>query len=155
MIKIEDNIINNSECDELISWYETNQNMSVKYTSNDVYRFEGIDILDKIPMFSFTKRYLNNVDIDRIRLQHVNYEIDVIEEFHSHVTPYSFVIFLNDNFEGGELIFDNILINPKKSRMIYFTGEEKHYVKKVKSGSRYTLVCFLKSKPIFEKVNII
>lgn len=155
MIKIEHNIVNNSECDELISWYQTNQSMSVRYDNNNVYRFEGIDILQKLYLFSVTEKILGTAEIDRIRIQHVDKEIDVVEEFHSHVTPYSFIIFLNDDFEGGELIFNNITIKPKKGQMVYFSGEEKHYVKRVTNGHRYSLVCFLKSKLKFEKNTMI
>ena len=66
------------------------------------------------------------------------------ETYHTHFDPYSFVCFLNDNFEGGELIFNNITFQPKKNQMVYFTGDEKHLVKNVSNGYRYTLVCFLK-----------
>ena len=67
---------------------------------------------------------------------------------HTHTPPYSYVIFLNDNFEGGELIFENIRIKPKKGQMVYFSREEKHYVDNVICGNRYTLVSFTKDGSI-------
>jgi predicted 2-oxoglutarate/Fe(II)-dependent dioxygenase YbiX len=95
--------------------------------------------------FAFTKRFLKEDVIDRLRIQHVDNQIQVVEKPHGHFLPYSFVIFLNDDFKGGELIFDNITVRPQKGQLVYFTGDEVHNVNSVLEGDRYTLVSFLKS----------
>ena len=140
MIQIIQNVITDNEIKELINYY--NENIKNIVTSNDhVYRFNGISIIDNLKNFSFTKK-LNYNNFDRIRIQHVDSNIEMIELAHTHVTPYCFVIFLNDEFDGGELIFDNIIFKPKIGQLVYFTGNESHFVNNVLSGNRYTLIGF-------------
>lgn len=59
---------------------------------------------------------------------------------------YGFVIYLNDNFEGGELYYDkkNILYSPSKNSLIIHptTEEYTHEVLVIKSGIRYTITGF-------------
>lgn len=54
------------------------------------------------------------------------------------------VIFLNDNFAGGQLVYPNqgVALNPIKGTLIIApAGEEYiHYVEQVTSGERFTLV---------------
>lgn len=76
-----------------------------------------------------------------------NETIDQIEASHGHSNPWSFVIFLNENFLGGEIVFGNRLFLPKKGDMIYFSGNEKHSVKNC-VGNRYTLVGFMSNNPL-------
>ena len=62
----------------------------------------------------------------------------------------STIIFLNDNFEGGELVFPelDITIKPKKGTLICFPSGRNylHQVKPVTSGERYSLVNWLTVK---------
>ena len=53
----------------------------------------------------------------------------------------SFIIFLNDNFQGGHLIFsDGIIVYPKKGRAVFFDGPNlEHEVNKNEDGDRYIL----------------
>lgn len=145
MIKTYRNFITDQECDELILFFESNKQLILPVLNDNLYHYNGIDILNKINDFSFTKRFLKSNNIDRLRIQHVDNQIRVVEKPHGHFLPYSFVIFLNDNFEGGELIFNNIKITPQKGQLVYFTGDEIHNVNSVLNGDRYTLVSFLTS----------
>jgi hypothetical protein len=59
----------------------------------------------------------------------------------------SSLIYLNDDYEGGELWFpqyDNYSIKPEVGTLILFRGDENtlHGVKKVESGIRYTISLF-------------
>lgn len=59
---------------------------------------------------------------------------------------YSSLLYLSDDYEGGELIFPNldIEIKPKAGTLVSFLGNEEflHGVKPVTSGQRYNLVIF-------------
>lgn len=60
---------------------------------------------------------------------------------------FSTMIYLNSDFEGGELYFphyDNLHIKPEDNMMICFKGDSNHMhgVEKVTSGIRYTLSLF-------------
>ena len=56
---------------------------------------------------------------------------------------YKSIIYLNDNFEGGETIVNKVKIKPKKGLMILFSGNNiKHGVNTIKKGERYTIPCW-------------
>jgi hypothetical protein len=86
------------------------------------------------------------------RIQMVNNDIDQSKQFHTHPNaPYSFIIFLNDNYDGGEVEFgDGQKIVPSSGTMIYFTSDESHRVLNCTSD-RYTLIGFLKNDMFYNK----
>jgi len=65
----------------------------------------------------------------------------------------SFVLWLNDNFEGGEFEFhnshikDNVII-PSIGTIICFPSWVMHRVKRVTKGTRYSAVSWLVGKPV-------
>lgn len=58
----------------------------------------------------------------------------------------SSILYLNEDYEGGELYFEefDMLIKPKANQLVFFpSGSEfRHEVKPVISGDRYTLASF-------------
>jgi hypothetical protein len=112
-----------------------------------------MSILNYIDEFKIFKRFKidKNQFARRLNIQLIDETLKVLEKHHTHITPFSFVLFLNDNFVGGELVFDDITIKPKKNMLTYFSGDLGHHVKPVKSGERYTLVGFTHSEINFEK----
>ena len=57
--------------------------------------------------------------------------------------PYTSIIYLNDNFKGGETVVEETVIKPKQGLMILFSGDKKtHSVNKIKKGIRYTVPCW-------------
>jgi hypothetical protein len=152
MILIKSNYITKNNCLEFINYYKNNTIKIDAVLDVDVYRYNGIDIINELDKFNFFKeKNINKKNIDRIRIQHIDNTISMIKKSHTHKTPFSFVIFLNDNFTGGELIFNNININASVGQMVYFDGFEPHYVEDVLVGDRYTLVCFLKNEINIQK----
>ena len=158
MITIIQNIISNSEIDELLKYYSDNIDRSITYDdphSAKVYKFKGLSILENKDDFSFIRK-LRYHNYDRLRIQEVDNTIDMLIKPHAHTPPYSYIVFLNDDFVGGELILDNITIKPKKGQMVYFDNNEWHYVNNVTEGHRYTLVGFtLDNQFNPNKVNLI
>jgi len=140
MITIYNDMISKFECDKFINFYENNLHLVQKTNNDFVYHFNAINIITLLDYFSFTKRFEGQTYIKKIRIQLLNNTISAIETPHGHEIPYNFVVFLNEEFEGGELIFKNIKITPKIGQLIYFTGNELHSVKKVISGDRYSLI---------------
>jgi predicted 2-oxoglutarate/Fe(II)-dependent dioxygenase YbiX len=64
----------------------------------------------------------------------------------AHRTPhreYASVVYLNDNFEGGELYFDRLklMVPPKTGALVAFRGDasHRHGVTEVQRGVRYTM----------------
>lgn len=162
MIKIINNFITNIECDEFITFYKKNKDLEFSNSYDNIYHFNAINIIKKIDNFSFTKKLFkkinDNMELEgngTLRIQHVDSLINIIEKPHRHTLPFSFVVFLNDEYGGGNLIFDNVIIKPKRGQLVYFCGSEGHYVSKVTNGDRYTLVSFLKKNIKFYKTNLI
>lgn len=64
-----------------------------------------------------------------------DYHIDIPKDLF-----FTSVLYLNDDFEGGELSVDGIMINPKKGRFVAFNGSTMyHSVNAVTQGTRYTV----------------
>jgi len=63
-----------------------------------------------------------------------------------HWRDFGCVLYLNDDYEGGELYFPNhnIELKPKPNTLVFFPGtlEYLHGVKPIKNGIRYTLTSF-------------
>tara|TARA_R110002051_G_C8660337_1_gene488938 strand:+ start:52 stop:546 length:495 start_codon:yes stop_codon:yes gene_type:complete len=56
---------------------------------------------------------------------------------------YTSIIYLNDNFEGGETVVEKRKIKPKPGLMVLFSGNQTlHGVNKIKKGNRYTIPCW-------------
>jgi hypothetical protein len=55
------------------------------------------------------------------------------------------VVYLNDNFEGGDLVYPrlNTVWRPSASQLVVHAGDEPHLVSTVSSGTRYMLTCFV------------
>mgnify|MGYP003126384476 CR=1 FL=1 len=66
-------------------------------------------------------------------------------------TPYHYrwssLIYLNDEYEGGETIMDDDLINPEKGKLVVFDSDTLHGVKKVGLMNRYTMPMWFTNLP--------
>ncbi len=60
---------------------------------------------------------------------------------HESTTTLTSIIYLNNDFEGGETYFeDGTIFKPKAGRALYFDGSYyKHGVKPITKGTRYTV----------------
>lgn len=140
MIFYSSNFLNQSECEYFINLFNQNE---IEYWSDDVYKFYFLDLIkEKVQPIKFS-----NFKFNKFRIQMTNETIDQVETPHGHSNPWSFVIFLNDNFSRGEIIFGNKVFYPRKGDMIYFSGNERHSVKNC-VGNRYTLVGFMSNNPL-------
>lgn len=51
----------------------------------------------------------------------------------------TFMIYLNEDFEGGETKFDELTIAPKTGTALCFIHEQKHESLPIKQGTKYVL----------------
>jgi predicted 2-oxoglutarate/Fe(II)-dependent dioxygenase YbiX len=58
----------------------------------------------------------------------------------------AFILYLNDDFEGGETVFENeTIIKPKKGRLLVFSnGIFLHKVNLITKGERYVIAGWFK-----------
>jgi len=80
--------------------------------------------------------WLNKVDINSNKN----------DDFHYDMSDITTILYLNDDFEGGEFEYidennKKIKINPKKNMMIISSNKLSHRVLPVTDGIRYSLIC--------------
>lgn len=145
MIHYVKSFFSKNECLELIKYYK---NIQSKLQNDNIYRFYFVDLLENKLEIEKLKTY----NFKKIRIQKVDETINQVENFHSHINPWSFIIFLNDDFEGGQVCFSETKYKPIQGDMIYFSGEELHKVENCK-GERFTLVGFMYNNPLGISLN--
>jgi predicted 2-oxoglutarate/Fe(II)-dependent dioxygenase YbiX len=81
-------------------------------------------------------------------LHYIKYETGYYANKHLDIkSNKTYLIMLNDNFEGGELYVNNELVNFKKGDIVNFNGQtEKHAVKEITSGCREILAVWISKK---------
>jgi len=71
----------------------------------------------------------------------------------------SMVLYLNDDFEGGDFVFPdhNVRVRPKPGMLVCFPSNHhyKHGVEPVTRGKRYSMVCWMQALgfPTMEQIN--
>lgn len=93
--------------------------------------------------------FLEHEDNDPEVVEYFNGQPDFFENFKEHFKTKNFstILYINDDFEGGELYFsqyDNIELKPEANSAISFKGDTNHMhgVKTVTDGIRYTISLF-------------
>ena len=147
LIYLEDNFITRGQSMSIIDHYKSNLNsvynhnltyplpINLDKCSNSLIQTITNKITDKCKMFD------NNVEIQNLEIvkwpfnSRLNYHID--EDLDD---VFAAILYLNDNFWGGQTAFDTFQINPKIGRLLIFSNRHyKHSVRRVKFNSRYTL----------------
>ena len=145
------NFLSNEECDSLIEeakfskkWKPQNEGTGIFILKSENHKLL-IDIYKRI-----SNIFDKSLHTQMIRMIHKTDSSSFWSE-HSDNSggdeiKYGVVLYLNEDFEGGELIYPDldIQIKPQKGMLIYHPGDEKHSVSKVISGNRYTLTSFIR-----------
>lgn len=74
--------------------------------------------------------------LDQRFKRHIDGRFKRNEEEESRIT---FMIYLNEDFEGGETAFDQVSIKPRTGDALCFIHEQKHEGSPVKNGVKYVL----------------
>ena len=118
----------------------TNNLSLSKVTADNLY-FYGLDILNsEFDLSPIKNNIFKKGNFTAARFQKYDESINQITQYHGHFDIHNYLIFLNDDYEGGELEFEcGLLIKPKKGSIVYFNNNERHRVRNC-IGDRYTLV---------------
>ena len=104
-------------------------------------------IINKINLY-LTKYFHNfNVEPDNIWINKVDSTTNKKDTFHTDKSHLTFIMYLNDDFTGGEYEYKNLKDNikkiyPKKYMSIVTNSNVSHKVLPVTNGVRYSLVVF-------------
>jgi hypothetical protein len=129
MICVFENTIDDTSIIKLLEYWYNNEDKSIntlkKFNINlTVIEIQDIlytfDIKKTFPTELYAKCYLQYVDESYGKTYNDN-------KYHTHNPLWSYVQYLNDNYDGGELHFESGLkYKPKKGDMVCFTGDEPH-----------------------------
>lgn len=101
------------------------------------YRASGLNEMFRVYKYSKGQRFKMHMDGSYVKNE-------------NEKSFYSFLIYLNDNFQGGETEFRNIgKIQPKKGNALLFKHKNRHEGKEVVSGVKYVLrtdIMYIKEK---------
>lgn len=111
---------------------------------NKMFCFYG-KILNKLYDKKNIKHHINGIWINKINL-----ESNKNDAYHHDISDLTILIFLNDDFIGGEFEYvdennNNVRIKPEKNKAIVMDNKLYHRVLPVLSGERFTLVCFFET----------
>jgi len=147
MIIEEDNFISEDDCKNLIVFYN-------QYYSHYGYPFGATqliqlwDLKDKFDFISvlgdkFLKHIHNidnNVSIDYFEIVERFPTTYMDKHYDFDDQKYTSVIYLNDNYDGGETVVEEVVIKPKIGKIVTFEGPKMlHGVNLITNGSRFTL----------------
>lgn len=98
-------------------------------------------------LVDIVKKYININEITEYiaNIHYINYKIgeDAKEHVDTGSSIRTYIMLLNDNFEGGEFYLDNIHIPLKLGEMIEFDANLLHRVSPIISGNREVLVAWV------------
>ena len=144
-----DNFLSKKECNFLIDFYKLNEEKSFLFRDVyplrlDINNFAISFLIEKLE--SISKLFDSKIDWFEIVKWPIGSKQDLHFDTASNKTTFSSIVYLNDNFEGGETYYkDGTIIKPILGRSLFFDGNYyKHGVKKVKKNTRYVLATWYK-----------
>lgn len=157
-ICIIDNYISNNDANKFIDFFNLNKSFSEYSTNYGAQDFStNIELFDVLCQYekkvSYTHKNINQLNINIYPYAALGFKWQDGWSQHAHIDAvgpgesieYSAVIYLNDNYDGGEIEFpnQNFIYKPKKFSAIFFPGkgeEYLHQVNKIIGNDRYTLL---------------
>lgn len=142
MILFQEKFINDKEIESLLNLWD--EDIVHDNSSSGEYRALAMKWVD-IKKHNLDISFLHNggfcdKDFTKIRIQQYHEDFGWVEAYHGHNNIHNYIIFLNDDFEGGELEFKNgLTIKPSKGGLVYFNNNEVHRVMPHK-GFRYVFI---------------
>ena len=149
-----DNFISKEQSNYFINYLENNFNLEDKkcFKHRETKAINCINIKDDIEILELGLK-LKNLPQKINKKYAINY-FEIVkwptEEYQDeHVDfdyhPYTSILYLNDDYTGGETIVGGKKIIPKKCKLIAFKGSKiPHKVNQIIEGTRYTIPCWYK-----------
>jgi predicted 2-oxoglutarate/Fe(II)-dependent dioxygenase YbiX len=149
------NFLSNKECREIVNYlknlkewdspHSTKNKMLAQYNDRLKNLFFGktfINNLEEIQRRSINEGHSLHIDIPNYanELLYMVTDKKNIEIMNISMGIYGFIIYFNDDYEGGEICYPEYGIDykPKQGDLLIHSTESIHGVSKVKSGIRYT-----------------
>lgn len=100
----------------------------------------GTKKLDWITKNYTIKKYKTN--------QQISAHADRDHDFDRNTFDWTVLIYLNDDYTGGEIVFNNLghTIAPKAGSILFFPADEVHTANQVFSGTKYFIFLYIQSE---------
>ena len=137
LILLYDNFLSKEECDKYVSVFKKEKDKIKQYRDTFTLKIQDVVLLNKLK-FEFNINKLMTPD----NLEIVMWPKDSFMNLHcDNKDTLAFIIYLNEDYVGGETIVDKKKIEPKTGRVVIFSnGRLEHSVNKIEEGTRYTLI---------------
>jgi hypothetical protein len=141
-----ENFISDKEIDQIFSIVnlESDEGWGTDNTGFKIDRSEIMFMLEQKIMTQFANatRCVSLQDVKRLKVG------EIIGKHHDQSTPdtmWGAIIYLNDNYSGGEIDYPdlNFMVKPKKGSMIVHSATFLHHVLPVIEGTRYMITTFI------------
>jgi hypothetical protein len=137
LILLYDNFLSKEECNKYINIFNNEKNKVEQYRDTFILKIKDTILLNKLK---------SEFNIDKLltpkNLEIVKWPKDSFMKLHyDDKALLAFIIYLNDDYIGGETVVDKIKVIPKTGKVIIFSnGKLEHCVNKIEEGTRYTLI---------------
>lgn len=140
MIKKFNDFLSHKECNTLIGFFESSNKKEI-YRDTIILNIRNESILKKLHKLFKKDIFLTPADMQIVKWPTGSF----MNSHYDTGDQYGVLLYLNDNFEGGETIIDNKKIKPKKGCGVLFSnGKLLHSVCKIEKGTRYVLPVWYK-----------
>tara|TARA_R100001594_G_C4027175_1_gene260487 strand:- start:930 stop:1442 length:513 start_codon:yes stop_codon:yes gene_type:complete len=156
-VSISDSFMKDSDCDFLKNYFE-----EYYVNKSNVWGGTNVISLSDTPSSHLKKSFIRKKHLWKIsrKFPFLKYQYDNLVKWlpgsfsenhydrdfpHSKVrtvNDWTAVCYLNDDYEGGELLLENKPFKPKKGRLIVFPGKKIFHSVKEVHGNRYTHIAW-------------
>ena len=158
------------ECSEIIKFAESKSEWMYihnQYDNGETFsQYFYMDLNDNALVIDKFKNYIKsqfNFKLDTINIHIIKYlegykfdrHIDRVEHREKNKDfVFNINVVLNDEFEGGEFWLDDKLLIGNTPGMVYhYNSDQWHEVKKIISGIRYSMLCYVRERDFMNKKN--
>jgi hypothetical protein len=139
-------------CDNFIATDESLKKVNNYYVRHIINKNErGFEkIIDKVT------KHINSISTEfkceliGMFINEVTSETNANDEFHTDSDDFTYILYLNDEYEGGEFEYiaekKKVKLSPKKYMAISISNEVFHRVNPVKTGKRYSFIMFYENE---------
>jgi hypothetical protein len=140
-MKVINNFLTKKECENLIEKFKSLDGyfklFQKRYIINLNHWPEEQLFTDVIKKFIRKDLKINNIEI-------IFWPVGEYHDWHDDTIYYDVttITYLNEGYEGGRTIVEDIEIKPETGKYIEFDSNKKHMVTKLISGERFVLLCW-------------
>ena len=149
-----DDFITKKECKYLINFYKSYEFKSFAYRDTRPLDLKESSMLELEFLFKKLNKYASKLNAKLDWSQIVKWPVGSTQNLHfdsaKENTVLSSILYLNDNYKGGQTYYEEgTIFKPKTGRIVYFDGRHyKHGVKPVKKETRFVVAAWYKGKNV-------